>query len=90
MQDSVVPVSRLVACSLWSIVGAVTVASWLTALTGHWRLGLLFGFTACVTSALAAAWQVRCYIFRALQMVLAGIAEDSVQRPVRIRRTDQS
>lgn len=90
MQDSVIPVSRLISYSLWAAVGAVTAAAWATALTGHWQLGLMFGFTACVTSALAAAWQVRCYIFRALQMVLAGIVEGGVQRPVRMRRTDQS
>ena len=87
MQEQMVPASRLISWGMWGTVGMLIGAAWTTVAFGHWEFGLLFGFTACALSAIAAAFQVRCFILHAVRIVVAAIGEnDGGERTVRSMR----
>lgn len=64
MHDSQVSASKVITAALWTWVGAVMVAAWIVWLNDLHELAVMFGFTACASSAVAATSSVRCYSLR--------------------------
>lgn len=89
MNDGVISTCKVVAATLWVWTLGVLVAAWFTAVLGGalWVAGMLAA-TACVSSAVAATAQIRCYTFTVcgqLRMNRAAIERVEMSRPESLR-----
>lgn len=76
MRDSTVQTSRLITTLLWTVVSLLLAASWVTWATGTRSVWMMLAFTGCLTSAVAAVSQIRCYTLRVCGLLRAtGVIE---------------
>jgi hypothetical protein len=80
MHDGAIPTSKLITATLWGWVALVILTAWLTWFLGYHGLAMMFGFTACALSAVAAASQIRCYSLRLCGVIRAVSGPDEGQR----------
>ena len=72
MHDNAISASKLAAYALWAWVALLFAVAWLTwAFGDHETLWMMFAFTGCASSALAATFQVRCYSLRVCALLRA-------------------
>lgn len=64
MHDSQVSASKVITAALWTWVALVMATAWIVWIFGPHELAVMFGFMACVSSAVAATSQIRCYSLR--------------------------
>lgn len=90
MHDEYLNKGKVITLGIWSIVVVLLLAGWVTILVSpdHARVAGMLAATACSTSALAAALQIRCYAVRlsCLMRTTAGLRESGLLeglRPVR-------
>lgn len=61
----------------WATVATLIVAMWVAMAVGHDSIGVALGFTACASSAAAAALHVRQFICRTQRMVRTLLVRDT-------------
>lgn len=73
MNDTSVPISKIVTICLWGAVLATLLTAWGVTFAGHQHTALMLGLTAGVTSAAAAVHSVRCFTMRTHLIIRASL-----------------
>ena len=86
MRDSSISTSKLVTALLWAWVTLLFAAAWLVwALDRDSDLWMMLALTGCVSSAMAATSQIRCYSLRICGLLRATARLEN-EAPVRSLR----
>lgn len=74
MHEGFVGRTTVIAICLWVLVAGLMLAAWLViTLAGgdSWKIGGMLAASACATSAIAAAFQIRVYMLRTCALIRA-------------------
>lgn len=71
MQESSIPLSRILAVTLWASVGGLMIAAWSVLAAGSAEVATMLGLMACATSAGAAVANIRSYSLRVCSLIRA-------------------
>lgn len=64
MNETAVPINRLICYAFWALAGLTLAAAWVVALVADHAVGDMLGITALCFTAIAAVSQIRCYVVR--------------------------
>lgn len=70
-----IPLTVIIVSALWTLVLVLLGIAWVMTVAGHHQVAVMFGFTSCVTTGVAAVFSLRCSAARtrALLRSLHGI-----------------
>lgn len=76
MNDTAVPINRLIAYTFWALAGLTMIAAWLVILIAGHPVGYMLGLTALCFIGVAAVSQIRCYVVRLCSLLRAYESAD--------------
>lgn len=71
MNDTAIPINRLIAYTFWGLAALTLLAAWLVALTASPLVGGMLGITALCFIGVAGVSQIRCYVVRLCALLRA-------------------